>query len=44
LLRDLEPGGLVDKDIALEKELPNEVANAEAVMGFQLGPEYQPGE
>jgi len=34
----------VDEDMALEKVVPSEVTNCEAVMGFQLGPEYQFGE
>jgi hypothetical protein len=44
LLPELEPGALVDEDIALENELPNEVAKLAAVMRFQAEPEYQPGE
>jgi len=35
---------MVDEEIALEKELPSDVANVEAVRGSQPAPEYQPGE
>lgn len=43
-LPDLEPRTSIDEEIALEKEIPSEVAKVEAVMGSQPGPEYQAGE
>ena len=44
LLPELDPGAVDEEDIALEKALPIDVANIEAVEAFQLGPEYQSGE
>ena len=43
-LPELDPGAVDEEDIALEKALPIDVANIEAVAEFHLGPEYQSGE
>ena len=44
LCPEIEWLAVVAQDIALAKELPSEVAKFAAVIGFQLGPEYQWGE